>query len=87
MRKGADRYIMFQKKDKYTTELIIKENKRLLRENERLKNEIDKIKNLKEDYEKLICDLQQCKAKYQQKLEEFDVLETNFREEFTRISK
>ena len=77
----------FKNTEKETIKILIDENKRLKRENQRLNESLGELQRYKDEYRNLIDELNQVKAVYASKMNEFDRLEKEYRNEFKRIKK
>ena len=62
------------------------ENRRLKRENQRLNESLDELQRYKDEYKKLIAELNQIKQIYADKLAAFQSLLENYNKEWQRIT-
>lgn len=66
--------------------IVMAENRRLKRENQRLNESLDELQRYKDEYKKLIGELNQIKQIYADKLAAFQSLLENYNKEWQRIT-
>ncbi|MCI9416326.1 MAG: hypothetical protein HFI82_02775 [Eubacterium sp.] len=66
--------------------IVMAENRRLKRENQRLNESLDELQRYKDEYKKLIAELNQIKQIYADKLAAFQSLLENYNKEWQRIT-
>lgn len=71
--------------NKETMNILLQENKRLQRECRRLNESLEELQGYKEEYKKLISELNQIKEVYLEKINGFEELEGRYKKEFNRI--
>ncbi len=71
--------------NKETMNILLQENKRLRRECRRLNESLEELQGYKEEYKKLISELNQIKEAYLEKINGFEELEGRYKKEFNRI--
>lgn len=71
--------------NKETMNILLQENKRLRRECRRLNESLEELQEYKEEYKKLISELNQIKETYLEKIKGFEKLEDGYKKEFNRM--
>ena len=66
--------------------IVMAENRRLKRENQRLNESLDELQRYKDEYKKLIAELNHIKQIYADKLAAFQSLLENYNKEWQRIT-